>query len=70
VAEVDPLQAAMLRGAAQALRRRAERQAKIAKRGMIIGERGVVFRSGEGVLAERLAPLLAELATEFETDAS
>jgi hypothetical protein len=66
MADADPLQAAMLRGAALALRRRAKRQAKIAKEGTTIGERGVVFRTGEGVLADRLSVVLSQLAAEFE----
>ncbi|HEY5204349.1 MAG TPA: hypothetical protein VIJ63_07105 [Roseiarcus sp.] len=48
MADANPLQTAMLQGAALALRRRAKRQAKIAKEGTTIGERGVVFRTGEG----------------------
>jgi crossover junction endodeoxyribonuclease RuvC len=64
--KLDSFEGAMLRGAALALRRRADRQAKIAKEGTTAAERGVVFRTGEGVLAERLAAVLAELAAEFE----
>jgi hypothetical protein len=66
VAERDPFETAILHGAALALRRRAERQAKIAKEGTTIGERGVVFRTGEGVLADRLSMVLSQLAEEFE----
>jgi hypothetical protein len=66
MADADPLQAAMLRGAALALRRRADRQARIAKEGTTIGERGVVFRTGEGVLADRLSVVLSKLAAELE----
>ena len=66
MADADPLQTAMQRGAALALRRRPERQAKIAKEGTTIGERGVVFRTGEGVLADRVSLALSQLAAEFE----
>jgi hypothetical protein len=55
MAEADPLESAFLAGAAAALRRRAARQAKISEQGTTIGERGVVFRTGEGVLADRLS---------------
>jgi hypothetical protein len=63
---VDDLEAAIRAGAIAALRRRADRQAKIAKDGMTIGERGVVFRTGEGVLADRLSVVLSQLAAELE----
>jgi hypothetical protein len=66
VAELDPFETAILRGAALALRRRAERQAKISEQGTTIGERGVVFRTGEGVLADRLSLVFSQLAAEFE----
>jgi hypothetical protein len=66
VDKLDSFEAAMLRGAVVALRRRAERQAKIAKEGTTLGERGVVFRTGEGVLADRLSRVLSQLAVEFE----
>jgi hypothetical protein len=66
MAEADPIESAFLAGAAAALRRRAARQAKIAKEGTTIGERGVVFRTGEGVLADRLSLVLLELAAEFQ----
>jgi hypothetical protein len=66
VDERDPFETAILRGAALALRRRAERQAKISEQGTTIGEGGVVFRTGEGVLADRLSVVFAELAAEFE----
>jgi hypothetical protein len=69
VVEGDPFEPAILRGAALALRRRAERQTKISEQGTTIGERGVVFRTGEGVLADRLSLVLSQLAAEFEAGA-
>jgi hypothetical protein len=68
MADADPLQTAILRGAALALRRRADRQAKIAEAGTTVGERGTVFRTGEGVLADRLSVVLSLLAAEFEAE--
>jgi hypothetical protein len=66
---VDDLEAAILAGAIAALHRRAERQAKISEQGTTIGERGVVFRTGEGVLADRLSLVLSQLAAELERTA-
>jgi hypothetical protein len=68
MAERDLFEAAILRGAALALRRRAERQAQLAADGMTIGERGVVFRTGEGALANRLSFAFASLADEIERE--
>lgn len=56
----------MLQGAALALRRRSERQAKLAKKGTTIGERGAVIRRGEAAIAHRIAAALGDLAAEFE----
>lgn len=67
--KLDSFEAAMLRGAVIALRRRADRQAKIAEGGTTIGERGVVFRTGEEVLADRLSLVLSQLAAELERTA-
>jgi hypothetical protein len=66
MADPDPFKIAILRGAVVALRRRAERQAKISEQGTTIGERGVIFRTGEGVLASRLATVLTLLADDLE----
>jgi hypothetical protein len=52
------LEAAMLSGAVAALRRRADRQAKIAGDG-----------TGEAAIADRLAAALDQVADEFEGDA-
>jgi hypothetical protein len=64
--DADSLESAFLAGAVAALRRRADRQGKLAKEGTTIGERGVVFRTGEGALADRLSVVLSQLAAEFE----
>jgi hypothetical protein len=62
----DDIEDHILAGAVTALRRRASRQAQLAANGTIIGERGVIFRTGEGVLASRLAIVLTVLAEELE----
>jgi hypothetical protein len=63
---VDDLETAIKTGAIAALRRRAARQAQLAASGTIVGERGVIFRTGEGVLASRLANVLTVLTDEIE----
>jgi hypothetical protein len=68
VAERDPFETAMLRGAALALRRRADRQAKIAEAWSACGPRGVIIRTGEAVLAARLAEAFSRLADDFEEE--
>jgi hypothetical protein len=57
----DQLDAAMLSGAVTALRRRADRQRKIARDG--------TDRGGEAAIAGRLAEALSQLADEFEEKA-
>jgi hypothetical protein len=47
---LDPFEVTMLRGAALALRRRADRQSKIDEAGTMRGDRGVLIRTGEAVL--------------------
>jgi hypothetical protein len=66
MADPDPFKIAILRGAVVALRRRADRQAKIAEAGTTRGDRGAPIRTGEAVLADRLAEVLSQLAAEFE----
>lgn len=66
MAERDPFETAMLRGAALALRRRADRQAKIDDAGTTRSDRGVIIRTGEAVLAARLSSVLTSLADELE----
>ena len=58
----------MLTGAAQALRRRADRQAKIAADGTALGERGSSIMTGEAATAVRIASVLSDLAAEFEAE--
>ena len=66
MAERDPFETAMLRSAALALRRRADRQAKIDDAGTTRSDRGVIIRTGEAVLAARLSSVLKSLADELE----
>jgi hypothetical protein len=66
VDELDHLEADMRLGAAAALRKRAARQAKLAKDGTSTGERGAIIRTGEAAIADLLAATLARLAAEFE----
>jgi hypothetical protein len=70
MSELDPIEAAMRLGAAVALRRRGDRQAKMAEDGTAIGERGVNVMTGEAVLAARIASVLSELAAEIEGGAA
>jgi hypothetical protein len=62
----DPMEAGLLRGAAAALRRRADRQAKRAKDGATIVENGSFIRTGEAAIAVRVSLTLSELAAELE----
>jgi|HubBroStandDraft_1064217.scaffolds.fasta_scaffold325953_2 hypothetical protein len=64
--EFDPLEAEFLAGAASALRRRADRQARISADGTTFGDRGVSVRTGEAAIADRLSAVLSALAAEFE----
>lgn len=63
---IDDIEAAMMRGAITALRRRADRQRKLAADWTVTGERGVRIVAGEGRIAERLAAALDQTADEFE----
>jgi hypothetical protein len=63
---VDAVEEAIVAGAIAALRRRAERQAAIAKGWTAYGERNAVIRQGEAAIAARLAAVLASLADELE----
>jgi hypothetical protein len=62
----DPIESAFMAGAVAALRRRADRQAKIAEAGTTRGDRGVAIRAGEAVLAARLSSVLTSLADDLE----
>ena len=68
MSEIDPLEADMLRGGAAALRRSADRQAKIARDWTTRGDRGVNIRTGEGAIAGRLAEVFSQLADEFAAE--
>jgi hypothetical protein len=63
---IDALEADMMRGAIAALRRRAERQRKVASDWTVNGENGVRILSVEGRIAERIAVALDQAADEFE----
>ena len=65
---INPFEVTMLRGAALALRRRADRQSKIDEAGTMRGDRGVLIRTGEAVLAGRLSSVLGALAADFERE--
>jgi hypothetical protein len=65
---LDPFEVTMPRGAALALRRRADRQSKIDEAGTMRGDRGVLIRTGEAVLAGRLSSVLGALAADFERE--
>jgi hypothetical protein len=53
-------------GAIAALRRRAQRQRKIAESWTVYSERGVIVRSGEAAIALRIAAALEAAADELE----
>jgi hypothetical protein len=53
-------------GAVRALRRRADRQARIAQAETTTAERGAPVMSGEGRIAQRLAEAFSELADELD----
>jgi hypothetical protein len=65
----DPIEFAILSGASLALRRRAQRQARIAQDVTTVGDRGAIIRGGEEAIAQRIADALNELAVEFEAGA-
>ena len=62
----DPIELAILAGAVTVLRRRAQRQARIAADGTTIGERNTIIRQGEAAIALRIAAALGETADELE----
>jgi hypothetical protein len=65
----DDVEAQIVAGAIAALRKRADRQKRIAQEGQIAGERGSVIRSGESSIALRLARTLREVADELDAGA-
>jgi hypothetical protein len=68
LSQADDLALAMCAGAVIALRRRAERQATIARAGTTPaeGRPNVLIRSGEAAIALRLAECLSGCADELE----
>jgi hypothetical protein len=64
----DEIEAEIRSGALVALRRRAERQRKIAADWTVTGERGVQVMSGEGAVALRIAAALDEAADAIEAE--
>jgi hypothetical protein len=69
-AAIDPWEADLLRGAALALRRRADRQARMAEDGTAHADDGSPIRPGEAAIAVRVSLTLAQLATDFELELS
>jgi hypothetical protein len=67
---LDPREAEMMRGAALALRRRADGQAKLAEDGTATAEDGSRILMGEAAIATRVSLTLAKLAAEFEAELS
>jgi hypothetical protein len=65
----DPIELAILAGAAAALLRRAQRQERIARDRTSVGDRGAVIRDGEATVAQRLAEAFSELAAELDVEA-
>jgi hypothetical protein len=66
----DFIESAFLAGAVTALRRRAERQRKIAEAWTVYGERGVRVMSGEAEIALRIAASLDQAADELEAESA
>jgi hypothetical protein len=62
----DAIEEAIVAGAIAAMKRRAQRQRKIAEAWTAHGERGTVVVSGEGRIAERIAAALEGAADEIE----
>jgi hypothetical protein len=62
------IEAEILAGVVAALRRRSARQAAIARAGVVVTEAGVVIRSGEAAIAERISEALAAAADEVERE--
>jgi hypothetical protein len=67
---VDDLEAAIKAGAVSALRRRGDRQARLASEGTTVCERGAVVRTGEATIAIRLAAAFTQLADDLEEEAT
>jgi len=66
---MNELDAEIYAGAVSALRKRAARQAAMARAGEAVTEGGVVIRTGEAAIADRIAEILAGLADEIERGA-
>jgi hypothetical protein len=62
----DEIEDDILAGAVRALRRRAQRQRKIAEAWTAHGARGVTVRSGEAAIALRISAALEAAADEIE----
>ena len=68
IAVADEIEAAVRAGAVSALRRRAERQRKLAADWTVTGANGVRIVAGEGRIAERIAAALEQAADELEAE--
>jgi hypothetical protein len=64
----EAMDAAFLTGAVSALRRRAASQTAKAREGIAVTEAGIVIRTGESAIANRIAEVLAAIADEFEQE--
>lgn len=62
----EAIDAAIRDGAVRALRKRATRQAAIARAGVVVTEAGVEIRTGESAIAGRIAEALSGVADEIE----
>lgn len=62
------IEAEICAAAVAALRRRAARQAAIARAGVEITESGVAIRTGEGAIAAKRAAALGAIADELERE--
>jgi hypothetical protein len=58
---MNEIDAAIYEGAIAALHKRAARQTAIARAGVVVTETGVVIRTGESAIDDRLAAAAAEL---------
>ena len=61
----DQMESAIVVGAIAALRKRAEKQAELARAGSSTAKCGAIIRTGEATIAERLANAFGEVADEL-----
>jgi hypothetical protein len=63
---MSELETELIAGAVSALRKRAARQAAIARAGVAVTAAGIVIRTGESAVAARLAEALTTVADEID----